>query len=72
MTYVIELPNGKLRVSDEDFKPYRKKPTLAIQTDNAIAKIASFNDIECAKIFLKMFGYKEVSNDHSKSKDNTP
>lgn len=56
MTYKIDLPNGTIRVSDKDFVPFRKKPTLAIQKGNDIMKIASFNDMDCAEMFLDLFG----------------
>ena len=43
--------------------PYRKKPCLAVQIDNCITKVASFNSEETADWFIEiieeMFGEVE-------------
>lgn len=56
MTYSLWIGNGKkLIVSDQSFKPMRKKPTLSVydETTNTEIKVASFNNQETFEWFVK-------------------
>lgn len=59
MTHEIFIGDEVLVVSDTLFKHCLKKPVLALKKDNAIFKLASFNDEDAMKRFLKVFGAKE-------------
>ena len=65
MTKEIQIPSRDIaiQVSDSEFKPYRKKPTLAIRKGNKTEKVASFNNWDSALYFFNtccdMFGVKE-------------
>lgn len=56
--YVKDL-DIEIEVSDSTFKPMRKKPTLGIRQGNQVIKVASFNNLNSAKLFIdsleKMF-----------------
>ena len=59
MTGRVGLKRNGVTVSVEHM-PYRKKPCLAVQIDNTVYKVASFNSEETADWFLEimdeMFG----------------
>lgn len=56
MTYSLWIGDGKkLIVSDQNFKPMRKKPTLSVYDENTNTeiKVASFNNQEVFEWFVK-------------------
>ena len=55
MTYSISLGKYKLIVSDSNFKPYRKKPTISVYDNdlNVEIKVASFNNQEAFEWFVE-------------------
>lgn len=56
MTFSLGIGNGrKLIVSDQSFKPMRKKPTLSVYDENTNTeiKVASFNNQETFEWFVK-------------------
>ena len=55
MTHEIFIGDEILVVSDTWFKYCLKKPVLALRKDNVVFKLASFNDEESMKRFLKVF-----------------
>lgn len=56
MTKEIQLRSKDiaLQVSDSEFAPYRKRPTLAIRKGNCTTKVASFNNWDSALYFLTL------------------
>lgn len=54
MTYSLQLGKYKMIFSDNNFKPYRKKPTISIyDTDrNVEQKIASFSSQDAFEWFV--------------------
>ena len=56
MTYSLWIGDGhKLIMSDQSFKPMRKKPTLSVYDEdtNTETKVASFNNQETFEWFVK-------------------
>ena len=57
MTYSMQINNRyKIILSDSNFKPYRKKPTISVYDaeENCETKIASFNSQDTFEWFINL------------------